>query len=202
MNEKHECCIEPSCDVGLKNRYFLGKRITPESFSVEQSYSVRRRQLINRSTFGWGVVNGFAFTLEDDEGEVKELVVTSGLAFDQCGRELVQVDDLSVDLESVIVLDGESGRPLDDDPSMLSIIRDAAYELEDGESCCWLLCVHYAEKKLNPVPVSDPYQCERTEWDNACETRGPDVYGRPARGRWVRARLSRSRQRKALPSAS
>jgi hypothetical protein len=54
-----ECCIDPRCESGLRNNYFEGKRLTPDSFRVEQRYLVERRRLLNRAIHGWGVVYGY-----------------------------------------------------------------------------------------------------------------------------------------------
>lgn len=35
---------------------------------------------------------------------------------------------------------------------------------------CWVLSVHYAEQHVAPTPVHDPCSCERTEWEQVCET--------------------------------
>jgi hypothetical protein len=56
---KQTCCIDAPCDSGLRNQYFEGKRLTADSFRVEQSYLLERRRLLNRAIHGWGVVYGY-----------------------------------------------------------------------------------------------------------------------------------------------
>lgn len=41
-----DCCTESNCGSGLRNNYFEGKRLTADSFSVEQKYMLGRRHLI------------------------------------------------------------------------------------------------------------------------------------------------------------
>jgi hypothetical protein len=55
-----ECCADGPCDSGLRNQYFEGKRLTADSFRVEQNYLLERRRLLNRTIHGWGVVYGYA----------------------------------------------------------------------------------------------------------------------------------------------
>lgn len=45
-----------------RNRFFRGKRMQADEFSIEQSYGIERRRLINRTVIGWGVVAGFELT--------------------------------------------------------------------------------------------------------------------------------------------
>lgn len=108
--EKVECCIDAKCESGLRNNYFEGKRLTPDSFRVEQHYLVERRRLLNRAIHGWGVVYGYAIKSappNEYRGETVsgKLEIGPGLALDKCGRELVQAGTLVVGLDDVIVLD-------------------------------------------------------------------------------------------------
>ena len=115
------CCPDDECGIcggSLKNNYYAGKRLTPDTFRVEQRYHVERRRLLNRAIHGWGVVYGYPITVEtrelrksstrerprrdpcgrrDDEprdtrdGVTRRLKIEDGLALDTCGRELLQV---------------------------------------------------------------------------------------------------------------
>ena len=79
-----ECCTDTSCDSGLRNHYYEGKRLTADVFRVEQKYIIERRRLLNRALHGWGVVYGLGIRLHEPR-----LHITPGLALDECGRELV-----------------------------------------------------------------------------------------------------------------
>jgi hypothetical protein len=165
MNKKPspgECCTDSKCESGLRNSYYSGKRLTADSFRLEQRYHVERRHLLNRAIHGWGVVYGYgvaAVSTSDcyDEGSGR-LRVDAGLALDRCGRELLQVGKLTLGLGDLLVVDergarielGQNGRP--------------------NLAACWLLSVHYAEQHGGPVTVSDPCSCERHEHDHVCET--------------------------------
>src|SRR4029079_3907982 len=59
------CCPDDECGIcggSLKNNYYAGKRLTPDTFRVEQRYHVERRRLLNRAIHGWGVVYGYPIT--------------------------------------------------------------------------------------------------------------------------------------------
>jgi len=167
-----ECCPDAECDSGRRNRFFVGKRMTPDAFRVEQSYEIERRRLLNRAIHGWGVVYGFPIGLTSPQvcpgdGE-RRLGVGAGLALDPCGRELVQVEKVLLDLSDVLALDQHGclipgcGHkcPGDDTPSPWSCAEDD----------CWLLSVHYAERLISPVSLADPCRCDPHEWDQVCET--------------------------------
>lgn len=113
--EKVECCIDAKCESGLRNNYFEGKRLTPDSFRVEQHYLVERRRLLNRAIHGWGVVYGYAIKSappNECRGETVSgrLTIGPGLALDKCGRELVQTEMIERALDDVIVLDEKGTR--------------------------------------------------------------------------------------------
>ena len=74
----HECCSDGPCDSGLRNHYYEGKRLTADSFRVEQSYLAERRHLLNRAIHGWGVVFGYAL-----KHSATELDIQPGLALDE-----------------------------------------------------------------------------------------------------------------------
>lgn len=164
---KTECCTELQCESGLRNNYFEGKRLTADSFRVEQTYAVERRRLLNRAVFGWGVVYGFAITASRQSGSHDDLSrgalkIGPGLALDECGRELLQVRETALTLDDLIVLD-EKGSPAQS-------ARIFSSSQSQSERDCWLLRVHYAEQKSGPVTVKDSCSCEHKEWDHTCET--------------------------------
>lgn len=148
-------CTDADCGSGRRNNYFLNKRLTPDTFRVEQAYQIDRRRLINRAIHGWGVVFGFALSRDDDavgcaggDGAAPRLRIDAGLALDAHGRELLQEEPLLLDVAAL-------AKP---GPG-----NDAARR-------CWLLRVHYAEMPMAPLTLKDPCHCERHEWDQVCET--------------------------------
>src|SRR5215510_4975354 len=110
---KVECCTEQECDFGLRNNYFDGKRLTPDSFQVEQKYMLERRRLLNRAIHGWGVVYGFEITVVEPDDCKKTgsgaLMIGAGLALDSYGRELFQ-GWTQVGIYDLIVLDQKNAR--------------------------------------------------------------------------------------------
>ncbi|HEV2836707.1 MAG TPA: hypothetical protein VGW58_15420, partial [Pyrinomonadaceae bacterium] len=134
---QRECCRDASCESGLRNNYFEGKRLTADSFRVEQKYSLERRWLLNRAIHGWGVVYGYAVKkgLVTKPTERNQLNIGPGLALDICGRELLQTGHAAVSSD-LIVLDENDER------------IDLKEALSKGQykGMCWLLSVHYAEE--------------------------------------------------------
>jgi hypothetical protein len=166
QHTKAECCTESKCESGLRNNYFEGKRLTADSFRVEQKYLVERRHLLNRAIHGWGVVYGYGITAVPPDDPKKSfacrLKIRPGLALDKCGRELLQTEkSIKVD-DDLIILDKEL-RSLDKRE------RQTAFS-EAGPRACWLISVHYAEQYTGPVTVQDSCHCEHHEWDHTCET--------------------------------
>src|SRR6185503_13313811 len=157
---KTECCPDSKCEAGLRNNYFEGKRLTADSFQVEQKYLNDRRHLLNRAIHGWGVVYGYGIIPTGDDGcSEPGMKITAGLALDQCGRELLQNGGEIKLGDQLIVLDDEFKRI--DYPAAFSNVR---------RTDCWLLKAHYAEQKTTPVKVEDQCRCEHHEWDHVCET--------------------------------
>ena len=157
---RRDCC-EDECPSGSRNNYFLGKRLTPDGYRLEQDYLVGRRHLLNRAILGWGVVYGFAVG-RDQEGA---LTIGEGLALDQAGRELVQARSAAFALDNLLILDGD-GRPVRVDGDLDERLSGLGQSVED----CWLLRAHYAEQKIGPLTLEDPCSCPRREWDRTCET--------------------------------
>ena len=158
-SRKAECCTDLKCETGLRNRYFQGKRLTADSFRVEQDYLIERRRLLNRAIHGWGVVYGFGVVSHTpkegcDDVPSGSLDVSAGLALDKCGRELLETGR-ALKFDDLIVFDRDGKRI---DPS----------ELPEGE--CWLLSVHYAEQDSGSVTIEDSCRCKYREWDHTCET--------------------------------
>lgn len=143
---KAECCSDLQNESGCRNNYFDGKRLTAESFRVEQRYLLERRHLLNRAIYGWGVVYGFPVS-----GQSDRLTIGPGLALDECGRELLETEARELAFEDLVV-------PEDKDACAAS------------EETCWLLSAHYAEQATGPVKVTDSCRCEHTEYERTCET--------------------------------
>jgi len=145
------CCDDPCCSgdcaAGARNRYFVGKRLTPASFGAEQSYHLQRRHLLNRAIHGWGVVYGLSVTTDEKKGG--RLRIGSGLALDAAGRELILVEGRDIRFGDVKTLKGET--------------------TPETKQACWLLSAHYAERRIEPVSLRDDCHCEREEWDRVCE---------------------------------
>jgi len=160
---RHDCHGE-ECASGSRNNYYLGKHLTPDSYSNEQSYSIVRRRLINRAVLGWGVVYGFALSDARQHGRGGELDIGEGLAFDLGGRELIQTHETTVSIDNLLVLDGGIPKRADGD------LNGRFEGLKCGADDCWLLSAHYAEKRIGHVTIKDPCRCDREEWDRICET--------------------------------
>ncbi|MGZ5442166.1 MAG: hypothetical protein ACXW5U_10620 [Thermoanaerobaculia bacterium] len=141
---KAECCSDLQNESGCRNNYFDGKRLTTDSFRVEQRYLLERRHLLNRAIYGWGVVYGFSVS-----GQSGRLKIGPGLALDECGRELLEVEGQEFAFEDLL------------DENEAPTTNDAG---------CWLLTAHYAEQLTGPVPVTDSCRCEHTEFERTCET--------------------------------
>src|SRR5262249_54519744 len=152
----------------MRNNYFEHKRLSVESYRVEQSYSRERRQLLNKAIHGWGVVYGYAVEVAPDQGNALQtglLNIGSGLALDTCGRELFEADGRSLSLDDVIVV--ENGKRVDPSEAFERVEKTNE---KKGAEICWLLCAHYAEQPVSPVEVSGTCQCKHQEWDYTCET--------------------------------
>jgi hypothetical protein len=159
-NPKAECCTDSKCESGLRNNYFEGKRLTADSFRVEQEYQLARRRLLNRAIHGWGVVYGYGIVATDDDGcNEPGLKIGAGLALDECGRELLQ-NGTAIKLSDKLIVLSEDFKCID--------YETAFAKAQPGD--CWLLSVHYAEQKTAPVKVEDQCRCEHQEWDHICET--------------------------------
>lgn len=162
-------CCDDKCPSGARNNWFLGKRLTPDSYRIEQDYAIERRRLLNRAIHGWGVVYGFALTMMQagvrSTLEPGELAIGEGLALDRLGRELIETRGTVLTLDNLIILD-EKLKPVRVEGC------DLGKRLEGlASDCdCWLLSAHYAEQVIERVKLKDPCSCDRVEWDRTCET--------------------------------
>lgn len=106
-----------------RNRYFYGKLLTVRDFEIEQRYARHKSQLLNRLTFGAGVVCGLGVTANDDS----TLLIESGMALDYQGRMIVLEQPL---LRKLQMLEGQ--------------------ETLIGQSVGYL-CLTYDESDVEPV---------------------------------------------------
>jgi hypothetical protein len=165
-----ECCTDLKCESGLRNNYFEGKRLTVDSFRVEQKYLLERRRLLNRAIHGWGVVYGYSIAADSPDKATgpRGLKIGAGLALDPWGRELLQ-NETHIDVDDMIFLNDDGVRI--DPERAFSEARPYNRQANDySPPKCWLLSVHYAEQYAAPVIVEDPCRCTHHEWDHTCET--------------------------------
>lgn len=173
----HEAETCTQCRTGSRNRYYRRKMMTAEDFRAEQDYMIGRRRLINRSMYGWGVVEGLSVELEhdgkagngpqpipdphaqDEADAVKAapLVIGHGFALDRHGRELWVLEDNCLSSRDLFVA-GDGAHHCR--PQALSTIEKGRY----------LLSAHYAEHRIDPVRLSDACDGFEHEWNRICET--------------------------------
>ena len=172
-DRKDECCTELKCESGLRNNYFEGKRLTADSFRVEQEYALGRRRMLNRAVHGWGVVYGFG--IDSHESHPGRLGIGPGLALDRCGRELLE-GGRKIPFDDFFTLDPAGKRiDLDELKKQLGIPPNVPWDQVTDEikesigDACWLLSAHYAEKDTSHVRIEDRCCCGRDEWDHVCE---------------------------------
>lgn len=77
------CDIPPFC----RNSYYRGKLLTERDFNDEQQYGIDKLRLHTLALHGWGVVCGLIVKPHPHCPD-KRLIVTPGLAIDDCGREI------------------------------------------------------------------------------------------------------------------
>jgi hypothetical protein len=75
---------------GLERLHFFnGQRLAAKDLELEQKYHLRVRRLLNRGLYSAGVVNG----LEVSKVDPKHVKVTTGMALDPRGREVILLSD-------------------------------------------------------------------------------------------------------------
>lgn len=105
-----------------RNRYYRGKMLTSADFDAEQLYGLGKRQFMNRMVNGTGIICGLGVVNLDD----LSLLVESGAAVDGLGREIV--------VESAVV-------------KKLSAVTG----FEQLRTCDAYLCIRYRETETQPV---------------------------------------------------
>lgn len=79
--------IDVTYIAGLtRNNYFAGKLLTEQDLTTEQTYVREKVRLHNLNLHGWGIAAGLKVSTTTDR---KGIVVSSGMALDRYGRELV-----------------------------------------------------------------------------------------------------------------
>lgn len=68
-----------------RNRFFYGKLLTADDFTMEQNYFNTKIRLLNRLLFGSGVVAGLRVVKADDQSAA----IDCGIALDHAGREII-----------------------------------------------------------------------------------------------------------------
>jgi hypothetical protein len=87
----HDDGCGPQCGAiaDERNHYYTGKYMTARDFRDEQEYFLSRHRLHNRLMHGWGIVCGLMVEQHTNPECQDHVIVTSGIAIDCCGRELV-----------------------------------------------------------------------------------------------------------------
>ncbi len=86
-----------------RNNYFYGKLLDEKSLTMEQRYFNRKRWMMNRLGLGSGVLCGLNVTVQD-----KNICISSGVAIDGLGREMVVPSAILIDPRQ---LTDDAGRP-------------------------------------------------------------------------------------------
>jgi hypothetical protein len=146
--------------IPVRNHYFYGKLLDVFHFELETDYMNAKRWLLNRMVTGWGVVCGLDVHIVEGGGA---LCVTSGVAVDPWGREIiVTADSPAQDLPENGWVDWDEER---DEPHAERYVReryssperqhDPKQEepKEDKEPRAYHVVLCYYECKTNPAPV-------------------------------------------------
>ena len=72
-----------------RNKYFYGKLMTVKDFELEQGYFNGKRHLLNRLIHGVGIARGLKVTTPTLTGTTLKIALSSGVALDCWGREIV-----------------------------------------------------------------------------------------------------------------
>lgn len=91
MSSCHEFCTSHALAAPQRNHYFYGRLLDEHSFLQEQHYLNQKRWLLNRLSLGKGVLCGLTVTWTEDR-----VCISSGVAIDGCGREIVVPEPVTV----------------------------------------------------------------------------------------------------------
>lgn len=128
-----------------RNRYFYGKFLSVDDFEAEQRYMNDKRRLLNRFLHGYGVVCGLQVVEVDD----MTISIESGLALDFSGREILMASPITKRLSAI---DGYS----------------ASTEGEEDRRELYL-CIAYAEQKTDPVHNITRSEADEEEYNKYAE---------------------------------
>ena len=134
-----------NCDYNnyKRTRYFHGMLLTERDFQEEQIYHQEKRRLLNRKLHGWGVVCGLG--VKATAPESSKIIITSGMAIDCLGNEIVVCDDFEIDLKKLPDLC----------PGTPGVSQDPCIEKE-GPDCRYYIGIKYTEAPTDPVAVYSP----------------------------------------------
>jgi len=90
-------CLPCDIPVFCRNSYYRGKLLTERDFNDEQRYGIDKMRLHQLWLHGWGVVCGLIVKPHPYCPD-QRLVVTTGLAIDDCGRDIRLLRDDCVNL--------------------------------------------------------------------------------------------------------
>jgi hypothetical protein len=119
--------------IPVRNNYFYGKLLDAAALRMEQEHFNRKRWLLNRLVTGSGIVCG----LNVISGGDSSVVIQPGVAIDASDREIVVVDEHSLDPRQ---LTDNAGNPTGE-------------PLEEGNV---EICLAYRETLTDPVPALVP----------------------------------------------
>lgn len=123
-----------------RNRYYKGKMLTSVDFEAEQSYMNDKRRFLNAMVTGSGIVCGLNVVSLDDQS----LLIESGMAIDETGREIVVENSVVKKLSTIIGFE----------------------ELKTNDVC---LCIRYAETETQPVYAINRQDSEKEYENNRIE---------------------------------
>jgi len=173
------------CSPATRNRYFRGKLLTVSDYQAEQRYMIARRRLTNRAMLGWGVVSGFALTVDDKQ---RVLRIGAGVALDRRGREVVACEEVALAGEhdqlwlargkcglEAVAPPKEAGDEGSRQPGEGGEPPRCGYEAGDRtvypqKRAYYLLAAHYAECPIDGVRVDDGCGAATCEANHVCET--------------------------------
>ncbi len=147
MKPSQEPCANPECGyiATERNRYFTGKYMTARDFLGEQEYFLSRDRLHNRLLHGWGIVCGLDVRPHrDPDCADRWVIVTSGIAIDCCGREIVLEKQTAFKVWEPPKQEQKGGPS----PTVQAAPESSAPDLGP-----FLLCVRYAEEEIEVVPA-------------------------------------------------
>ena len=90
-------CVPCEIPAFCRNNYYTGKLLTERDFTDEQRYAIDKMRLHNSALHGWGVVCGLEVKPHSICPDLR-VVVTSGLAIDDCGRDIRVLTDVQLEL--------------------------------------------------------------------------------------------------------